>query len=101
MNEMLYGSVYSQHPQLGYLHLLTDSKEKMDEAIADVLHKEVDYPFTQFVVCVGFLLVLIIENIAVSCRSADQDEVLEQIAPLHSSTRIVNSSRVSTGEDDL
>ncbi|XP_065902856.1 zinc transporter ZIP1-like isoform X2 [Dysidea avara] len=80
----------------GYLHLLTDSKEKMDEAIEDVLHKEVEYPFTQFVVCVGFLLVLIIENIAVSCKSADQDEVLEQIAPLHSSIRIVNSCRVST-----
>ena len=94
-------SVWSASSELGYLHLLTDSKEKMDEAIEDVLHKEVEYPFTQFVVCVGFLLVLIIENIAVSCKSADQDEVLEQIAPLHSSIRIVNSCRVSTGEYDL
>jgi len=44
----------------------------MDEATEDVLHKEVEYPFTQFVVCVGFLLVLIIENIAVSFKPADQ-----------------------------
>jgi len=65
----------------------------MEEAIEDVLHKEVEYPFTQFVVCVGFLLVLIIENIAVLCKHEDQpdrdevvEEVAQQIASLHSST---------------
>ena len=58
----------------------------MDEAIEDALHKKVEYPFTQFVVCVGFLLVLIIENIAVLCKPADQDDVLEQISSLHKST---------------
>ena len=43
----------------------------MDEAIEDVLHKEVEYPFTQFVICVSFLLVLIIENIVVSFKPTD------------------------------
>jgi len=68
----------------------------MDEAIEDVLHKEVEYPFTQFVVCIGFLLVLIIENIAVSFKPADQVNSLQQMAPLSSSDFRLNARRGST-----
>jgi len=68
----------------------------MDEAIEDVLHKEVEYPFTQFVVCVGFLLVLIIENIAVSFKPADQENPLEQMAPLCTRDSRLNVFRGST-----
>ena len=57
----------------------------MDEALEDLIDEEVEYPFTQFVVCVGFLVVLIIENIVVSCKPADHEEALEQITPLCSS----------------
>ena len=54
----------------------------MDEALQELLaDEEVDYPFTQLTVCVGFLLVLIIENIEMSCKPIDHGEDLEQITP--------------------
>ena len=75
----------------------------MDEAIEDVLHREVEYPFTQFVVCVGFLLVLIIENIAALCKREDQpsqnevvEQVAQQIASVHSSTRSMGKRQSCT-----
>ena len=72
----------SQALHIGFLHLLTESKDKMDEALEDLLEQEVEYPFAQFVVCVGFLFVLVIENVVVSCKPANYEEALEQIAPL-------------------
>jgi len=68
----------------------------MDEATEDVLHEEVEYPFTQFVVCIGFLLVLIIENIAVSFKPADLANPLERMASLSTSDSRLNASREST-----
>jgi len=68
----------------------------MDEALDELLDEEEEYPFTQFVVCVGFLLVLIIENIVVSCKPANQENALEQIAPLCRSDSRLNIHREST-----
>ena len=68
----------------------------MDEALEDLIDEEVEYPFTQFVVCVGFLVVLIIENIVISCKPADQENALEQIAPLCKSDSRLNIHREST-----
>ena len=68
----------------------------MDEATEDVLHKGIEYPFTQFVVCVGFLLVLIIENIAVSFKPADRENPLERMTPLCTSDSRLNVYRGST-----
>ena len=53
----------------------------MEEAREELLDEEVSYPFTQFVVCVGFLLVLIIENIVMSCKPVDHEEDFEQLTP--------------------
>jgi len=75
---------------LGYLHLLPESKEKMDDALDGMLHKDVEYPITQFVVCVGFLLVLIIENIAVWCKPANSYQAFEQITALSRSDDSLN-----------
>ena len=52
---------------VGFLHLLPEVGEEMDLAFDELLHKEQDYPFTYFVVCVGFLIVLIIEQMVLSC----------------------------------
>jgi len=79
----------------GFLHLIPESREKMDEALEELLDEEVEYPFTLFVVCVGFLIILIIENIVVSCKPTDQQNALEQIAPLCRSDSRLNIHKES------
>jgi len=69
----------------------------MDEAFEKLLEEEMTYPFTQFVVCVGFLLVLVIENIVLSCKAAYHEEAVEQVAPLYQSDSRLNICRC-TGE---
>ena len=64
----------------------------MEEALETLLNEEVDYPFTQFVVCVGFLVVLIIENIVVSCKPVDHEEALKQITPSSSTEELIGTS---------
>ena len=52
---------------VGFLHLLPEIAEEMDTAFDELFHEEQDYPFAYFVVCVGFLIVLIIEQVVLSC----------------------------------
>ena len=52
---------------VGFLHLLPEVGEEMDSAFDELLHEEPDYPFAYFVVCIGFLMVLIIEQVVLSC----------------------------------
>jgi len=67
----------------------------MDDAFHEVQHKGVTYPFTQFVVCVGFLFVLIIENIAMWCRPVDY-QGMDQLASLSNSNVALNIHKEST-----
>ena len=60
----------------GFLHLLPEVVENMDSAFDELLTGEQDYPFAFFVVCVGFLMVLIIEHLVLSCEGNKQN--LEQ-----------------------
>jgi len=55
----------------------------MDEAMEELVVDGDDYPFTQFVVCIGFMLVLVIENIVLSYKPAEYEEPLEPIVPLY------------------
>ena len=52
----------------GFLHLLPEVIENMDTAFEELLNGEQEYPFAYFVVCIGFLMVLIIERIVLSCE---------------------------------
>ena len=44
-----------------------EATEKMDTAFDQLFHQEQDYPFAYFVVCIGFLMVLTIEHVVLSC----------------------------------
>ena len=44
----------------------------MDKAFDELLDKEQDYPFAYFVVCIGFLVVLIIEHMVLSFEKDKQ-----------------------------
>ena len=48
---------------VGLLHLLPEDIEKMDTAFEELHVDQQDYPFACFVICLGFLIVLIIEQI--------------------------------------
>ena len=39
----------------------------MDSAFDELFDKEQEYPFAYFVVCLGFLMILIIEQVVQSC----------------------------------
>ena len=39
----------------------------MDTAFDELFDKEQEYPFAYFVVCLGFLMILIIEQVVLSC----------------------------------
>ena len=52
----------------GFLHLLPEVTENMDTAFDELLNGDQDYPFGYFVVCIGFLTVLIIEHSVLSCE---------------------------------
>ena len=41
--------------------------EDMDSAFDELFDEEQEYPFAYFVVCLGFLMILIIEQVVVSC----------------------------------
>ena len=58
---------------LGLLHLLPEVNEEMDTALDELLNKEQDYPFANFIVCIGFLIVLIIEHVVLSCTRNKQN----------------------------
>ena len=51
---------------VGLLHLLPEVIENMDTAFEELDIGDQDYPFACFVVCLGFLMVLIIEHIVLS-----------------------------------
>ena len=48
--------------------MLPEVTENMDKAFDELLDREQDYPFAYFVVCIGFLTVLIIEHMVLSCE---------------------------------
>lgn len=58
-------TIASQH--VAFLHLLPEVTEKMETAFDELLHGEQHYPFAYFAVCIGFLTVLIIEHVVLSC----------------------------------
>ena len=39
----------------------------MDSAFDELFEKEQEYPFAYFVVCLGFMVILIIEQVVLSC----------------------------------
>ena len=47
--------------------MLLEANGKMDTAFDELFHQEQDYPFAYFVVCIGFLMVLSIEHVVLSC----------------------------------
>ena len=50
----------------------------METAFDDLFHQEQYYPFAYFVVCIGFLMVLTIEHVVLSCvRNQPKIEVNE------------------------
>ena len=52
----------------GLLHLLPEVAENMESAFDELLDGEQEYPFAYFVVCIGFLIVLVIEHLVLSCE---------------------------------
>ena len=48
----------------------------MDIAFEEMLHEDQEYPFACFVVCMGFLLVLTIEHVVLSCVKKSQPKVV-------------------------
>ena len=48
--------------------MLPEVVENMDTAFDELLSGDQDYPFAYFVVCIGFLMVLIIEHMVLSCE---------------------------------
>ena len=52
----------------GFLHLLPEVVENMESAFDELLDGEQEYPFAYFVVCIGFLIVLLIEHLVLSCE---------------------------------
>ena len=48
--------------------MLPEVVENMDTAFDELLNGDQDYPFAYFVVCIGFLMVLIIEHVVLSCE---------------------------------
>ena len=52
---------------VGFLHLLKEIVEDMDTAFDELFDEEQEYPFAYFVVCLGFLMILIIEQVVLSC----------------------------------
>ena len=54
------------------MHLLPEVVEDMESAFEELFSKEQAYPFAYFVVCVGFLIVLLIEHLVLSCERNKQ-----------------------------
>ena len=52
---------------VGFLHLLKKVVEDMDTAFDELFDEEQEYPFAYFVVCLGFLMILVIEQVVLSC----------------------------------
>lgn len=48
----------------------------MNLAFNELLHGEQNYPFAYFVVCIGFLTILIIEHVVLSCVRSKPKVVL-------------------------
>ena len=48
--------------------MLPEVADNMDAAFDELLQGDQDYPFAYFVVCIGFLTVLIIEHMVLSCE---------------------------------
>jgi len=47
-----------------FIHMLKEVRESMDRAtILGMLPKEADYPFAELIICMGFLLILLIESV--------------------------------------
>ena len=50
----------------------------MESAFDELLEGKQEYPFANFVVCIGFLMILLIEHIVLSCegnkRKLEEDE---------------------------
>ena len=57
----------------GFLHLLPEVVEDMESAFDKLLSGEQEYPFANFVVCMGFMMVLIIEHLVLSCEVNKQN----------------------------
>lgn len=47
--------------------MLPEVAEKMNTALDELLHGNQHYPFAYFIVCIGFLAVLVIEHVVLSC----------------------------------
>jgi len=59
----------------------------MNDAFEQLLDKHVEYPFAQFLVCMGFILVLTIENIVMSCVRPKPNKPEETLQPTSPSCR--------------
>ena len=44
----------------------------MDSAFDELFNEEQEYPFAYFVVCLGFLMILVIEQVVLSCIENQQ-----------------------------
>ena len=51
------------------------------EQLFNVLDKHIEYPFAQFLVCMGFILMLTIENIVMSCVTPKPKETTLPASP--------------------
>ena len=71
------------------MHLLPEVVENMDTAFDELLDGEQTYPFAYFVVCIGFLMVLVIEHIVLSCEKTKQ-KLEENGASCHHESNINN-----------
>lgn len=71
--------------------MLPEVSEEMDTAFDELLHEEPDYPFAYFVVCIGFLLVLIIEQVVLSCIRTEPKAVHETTDPSCHCDNIIRS----------
>ena len=53
------------------MDLFPDVKESMDHLLDEIenqYHVPVDYPLAEFIILVGFFLILIVENIVAECQ---------------------------------
>ena len=61
------------------MDLFPDVKESMDHLLDEIenqYHVPVDYPLAEFIILVGFFLILIVENIVAECQVSIQSQFL-------------------------
>ena len=68
--------------------MLPEVAETMDTAFDELFDEEQDYPFAYFVVCIGFLMVLMIEHVVLSCVRTKPKVVVDNESSCHCETNI-------------